>query len=94
MVARTNLNVSLTPELEQFVHERVSTGRFQTPSEVIREGLRLLELRERERETEFLALKRKLEHAAGQADRGEFVDPQEVLQEIEIRKRQRAAERS
>ena len=43
MPIRTSLNVSLTPELEQFVQSRVASGRYQTASEVIREGLRLLE---------------------------------------------------
>jgi antitoxin ParD1/3/4 len=42
-VHRTTLNVSLTPALEQFIAERVSSGRYQTASEVVRAGLRLLE---------------------------------------------------
>ena len=50
MPIRVSLNVSLTPELEQFVESRVASGRYQTASEVIREGLRLLEEREQTRE--------------------------------------------
>ena len=42
-IQRTSLNVSLTPALEQFIAERVSSGRYQTASEVVRAGLRLLE---------------------------------------------------
>ena len=37
------MNVSLTPELEEFVNLKVQSGRYSTASEVIREGLRLLE---------------------------------------------------
>uniref|UniRef100_A0ACD5GPT0 Type II toxin-antitoxin system ParD family antitoxin n=1 Tax=Desertifilum tharense IPPAS B-1220 TaxID=1781255 RepID=A0ACD5GPT0_9CYAN len=40
------MNVSLTPELEQYVKEKVSSGLYYSASEVIREGLRLLKERE------------------------------------------------
>ena len=36
------MNVSLTPELERLVNEKLKTGMYQTASEVVREGLRLL----------------------------------------------------
>ncbi|TDI42129.1 MAG: type II toxin-antitoxin system ParD family antitoxin [Acidobacteria bacterium] len=38
------MNVSLTPELETMIHERVATGRYHSASEVVREALRLLEV--------------------------------------------------
>jgi antitoxin ParD1/3/4 len=94
MAIRTSLNVSLTPELDQFVQDRVATGRYQTASEVIREGLRLLENQEREREAALAALKAKLKRGAAQADRGEFVDPQDVLDKIDAMKRRRRAEKA
>lgn len=40
------MNVSLTPELEQYIQEKVSTGMYYSASEVVREGLRLLKERE------------------------------------------------
>ena len=36
------MNISLTPELERFVHGKVASGLYNNASEVIREGLRLL----------------------------------------------------
>ena len=42
-IQRTSLNISLTPELEQFIAARVASGRYQTASEVVRAALRLLE---------------------------------------------------
>lgn len=36
------MNVSLTPELEDFVKDKVETGLYTSASEVIRESLRLL----------------------------------------------------
>lgn len=37
------MNISLTKTLEQFVYDQVKTGEFRSASEVVREGLRLLE---------------------------------------------------
>lgn len=36
-------NVHLTPELEQFARDRVKAGRYDDVSEVVRDGLRLLQ---------------------------------------------------
>ena len=36
------MNISLTPELEQYVNAKVSSGMYTSASEVIRESLRLL----------------------------------------------------
>lgn len=44
-------NVSLTPEIEAFINERVASGRFRSASEVVRAALRLLEDEEHRRET-------------------------------------------
>jgi antitoxin ParD1/3/4 len=43
------MNVSVTPELEQFVQDLVASGRYHSASEVFRDGLRLLEQAERGR---------------------------------------------
>jgi len=44
------MNVSLSAELERFVRERVSSGRYRSASELVRDALRLLQEAERERE--------------------------------------------
>jgi antitoxin ParD1/3/4 len=91
MPIRISLNVSLTPELEQFVQSRVASGLYQTASEVIREGLRLLEERERTRETALEELRAKIRRGIKQADRGELLDGDAVFEEIrELSARRRA----
>lgn len=40
------MNVSLTPELEKFVNDKVQSGMYYSASEVIRESLRLLQERD------------------------------------------------
>jgi antitoxin ParD1/3/4 len=44
------MNVSLTPELERLVNEKVESGLYQTASEVVREALRLLKERDQARQ--------------------------------------------
>jgi antitoxin ParD1/3/4 len=41
------MNVSLTPQLEDLVHQKVASGLYGSASEVMREALRLLEERDR-----------------------------------------------
>ena len=41
------MNVSLTPELEKFVVNEVRSGLYQTASEVVRAGLRILDAEEK-----------------------------------------------
>jgi antitoxin ParD1/3/4 len=82
MAIRTSMNVSLTPELEQFVQSRVASGQYQTASEVVREGLRLLEEREEARETALNEIRAKIRRGIEQADRGELLDGDTVFEEI------------
>ncbi len=40
------MNVSLTPQLEDLIKNKVATGRYHSASEVVRDALRLLEERD------------------------------------------------
>lgn len=40
------MTVELGPQLEQFVQELIESGRYQSKSEVLREGIRLVQDRE------------------------------------------------
>jgi antitoxin ParD1/3/4 len=50
-------NVVLTTEQADLIHSLVSSGRYQNASEVIREGLRLIERREAEGTARLEALR-------------------------------------
>jgi antitoxin ParD1/3/4 len=82
MASRVTLNVSLTPELEKFVESRVESGRYLSASEVVREGLRLLEKRESSRQAALDEVRRKIVVGLEQAERGELFDGEEVFREI------------
>lgn len=87
------MNISLTPELEQLVDDRVKSGMYQTASEVIREGLRLL----RERDQRVEALRRDVRAGFEAVERGEFTEYdasniKELADRIKARGRKRLAE--
>ena len=62
------MNVSLTPELERLVSDKVDTGMYQTASEVVREGLRLL------KERDDRQLRSDVRAGFESADRGDYLE--------------------
>lgn len=84
------MNISLTPELEQLVKDKVSSGKYNSVSEVMGEALRLLEkrdacggLRQGVRDQRLAELKAKIQEGIEASERGEVVDGEEVFAEIE-----------
>jgi antitoxin ParD1/3/4 len=82
------MNVSLGGKWEQFVEGKVKSGHYQTASEVLREGLRLLEKEEllkRIAVSSLAELEGKLLEAAESLDAGKGVDGERVF--ARLRKR-------
>jgi len=50
-------NVVLTPRQEKFINALVASGRYQNASEVLREGLRLVEAKDAENRARLKALR-------------------------------------
>lgn len=73
------MNVSLTPELEKLVNEKVKNGMYASASEVIREGLRLLQQQD---ELKYEALRRDIQEGLDELDRGEGVPAAKVFAEM------------
>jgi antitoxin ParD1/3/4 len=90
------MNVSLTQELEEFIEKEVKTGMYQSASEVIRAGLRLLK-DEKTPKPRFIVssmeeLEEKLLVGIRQLDRGEGI-PGEVAAK-QLRERAKARRKS
>lgn len=79
------MNVSLTEELEELVNRRVESGRYASASEVVREGLRLLEERDGMVELRRQALREKIREGIEQAEGGELIDGEEAVAEARRR---------
>lgn len=65
-------NVVLTERQETLIESLVRSGRYQSASEVLRDGLRLVEQREAEDEGKLRALRAAAGVGVAALDRGEF----------------------
>ncbi len=65
-------NVVLTEHQETLIEALVQSGRYQNASEVLREGLRLVENREVEEATKLETLRAAAQLGVSALDRGEF----------------------
>jgi antitoxin ParD1/3/4 len=67
------MNVSLTPELEDFVQAKVKSGRYNSASEVIREALRLLDDHDRARAAQLEDFRGEIDRRLASLERGEGI---------------------
>lgn len=65
-------NVVLTKHQEKLIENLVGSGRYQNASEVLREGLRLVEQREAEDNAKLEVLRKAAGAGFSALDRGEF----------------------
>ena len=76
------MNVSLTPEIERRIAERVESGLYNTASEVVREALRKLFAADEERERLKARLNADIQEGLDQLDRGESYEGDAVFEEL------------
>ena len=84
------MNVSLTPELETLVQQKVQSGLYSSASEVVREALRLLNDRDSIQQQRLAELRREIKVGLDQLDHGQSVPGEQVFDEL---KRRSAARR-
>ena len=65
-------NVVLTKRQEKFIEALVESGRYQNASEVLRDGLRLVEQRQAEEASRLKALREAARIGVAALDRGDF----------------------
>jgi len=66
-------NVNLTEHFDRFIESGVTSGRFSNASEVVREGLRLLEQREQENKARIEWLRASAREGFDDIGRGDYV---------------------
>jgi len=76
-----NTSISLGNHFDKFVQSRISEGRFNNASEVIRAGLRLLE----EEESKVFALKQAIQEGIESGIANDF-NPEKHLKDMKAKK--------
>ncbi|MDO8774036.1 MAG: type II toxin-antitoxin system ParD family antitoxin [Burkholderiaceae bacterium] len=65
-------SVALTPHFESLTQQLVSSGRYNNVSEVVRDGLRLLESRVQEEAAKLAALRAAVKVGSDAMERGDY----------------------
>ncbi len=79
------MNVSLTPELERQIEQRVASGQYTSASEVMREALRLFFRYDESRNQEIELLNRRIAEGLAQLDRGEGIPAEDARRQTKER---------
>ncbi len=83
------MNVSLTPELQQFIQSQLESGRYASSDELIIALIKLLEERDRIYKSRFDELQRKIIIGIEASEQGEVVDGETVFRKLEQKLQQR-----
>ncbi len=83
------MSADLGKTLEKFVTELVATGRYHSKSEVLREGVRLIQ----EREARLAALDASIARGVADADAGRVKSTSEVFDRLEAKFKAKADQR-
>ena len=79
------MNISLTPKLEKLINEKVKSGLYNSASEVVREGLRLLEEQDQLKKIRREELRKEIQKGIDQMREGKFTtyeSAEEMMEDI------------
>ena len=82
------MNISLTEQLEKFINDQVASGAYQTASEVVRDGLRLLADRRKAEELKLEALRAAVQEGLDSGP-AEPLDMEEIIAAARARHQRR-----
>lgn len=84
------MNINLTPQLEELVRQKVSSGLYTSASEVVREALRLMEEQDRLKAARLEELRRDVRAGLDSGAPAPW-DPEQIKREGRARNPRRAA---
>lgn len=83
------MDITLQPELEQFVREKITSGQYQSVNEAVNAGLKILMERELIYQGRFDQLRQEIMVGIEASEKGEVVDSETVFNSIRQKLEQR-----
>ncbi|MBT9316112.1 type II toxin-antitoxin system ParD family antitoxin [Leptothoe spongobia] len=83
------MNITLTPELEQFVQTQIDSGKYASATEVLLAGVALLKEIDRVYKGRFEELRQKVLDGVDAADRGDVIDSETVFENLQAKLEQK-----
>jgi antitoxin ParD1/3/4 len=84
------MNVSLTPELEAFVGDKVKSGLYNSASEVVRESLRLLRRQEQIEQLQLEELRKEVQIGIDQIEAGKTITAKQMRERLAQKRAKKA----
>jgi antitoxin ParD1/3/4 len=67
-------NINLTKQIDDFVEKNITTGSYQNASEVVRDALRLLKLRQQEDKLKLQRLREAVDVGTRAIEAGDYIE--------------------
>lgn len=81
------MNISLNPNLEKFIHQKIEEGYYNSASEVVRDALRLLIEKETLHKYQIDKLNQDISLGLSQLAQGQGIEGKTVFEEIKALKK-------
>ena len=82
------MSVELSPEVEQIISSKIASGRYTSAEDVVREGLRLMEERDRRMLDARAQIREQIEIGYESVLRGDLIDGRQFFDDLERAERE------
>jgi len=89
------LSVPIAPEYAAFIDEQMTAGHYQSASEIVQEGLRLLQQQNETEPVRLEAIRQEVKAGFAQLDRGDYIEfnsSEEAIAHFHAKARELAAQ--
>lgn len=78
------MNISLNPNLEEFIDQKIQEGYYNSASEVVRDALRLLIEKDTLFKQQTQKLNQEIELGLNQLSKGQGMEGEEIFKELKV----------